>query len=63
MTYDKAQDYLGETVEVAENPETICFVGHVVDVRENDVDGILISVLDQEDDVWDIEVQYVSIYA
>ncbi len=62
MTFEKAQDFLGKTVEVEENSETICFVGHVTDVSENDVDGILISVLDQEDNTWDIEAKYVSIY-
>ncbi|CAA6807748.1 MAG: Unknown protein [uncultured Sulfurovum sp.] len=53
---------IGQTVEVKENPETISFVGHVTKVSENKIDGVLVSVLDQEDNVWDIESKYISIY-
>lgn len=48
------------SVEVTENPDTFPFIGHCIGVK-SDGDEILLSVRDQEDDVWDLEPQYVTI--
>ena len=56
------ENLIGQMVEVDENPEMIHFVGNVVQVSENDIDGVLISIIDSEDNCWDIEPKYVRLY-
>ncbi len=48
-------------VEVEENSETLSFMGRVDDVYENEVDGIVVSVVDQEDNCYDIDLEYISV--
>jgi len=61
--FEKAQDLLGETVEVVENEDTNSFVGTVQNVKkEIEKNEILISVLDQDGDVWDVNQEYVTSY-
>lgn len=51
---------LGEIVDVLKNPETFSFAGTVIDVLYSPNDGILVSVLDQDDNCFDIEPQFVE---
>jgi len=53
---------IGDFVEVEDNDETHSFVGYVEDISNNVFDGRLISVMDQEGNVWDIEAEYVKLY-
>lgn len=58
-TLSCAKALIGEVVNVLDNDETTAFSGLVIDASENDVDGILVSVNDQNDNTWDIEARYI----
>lgn len=58
-TLDDAKALIGERVDVLENDETSEFNGLVIDASCNDIDGILITVIDQDDQSWDIEPKYI----
>jgi len=60
MTTAERLSLITETVDVEDNPETNSFRGTVISTEENDVDGILITVMDQDSEAWDIEVKYVT---
>ncbi len=59
MTLSETNFLITEEVQVDENNETQAFCGTVISTEQNDVDGILITVMDQEDNAWDIEAKYV----
>ena len=59
MTLAETNFLITEKVHVEENSETQAFYGTVISTEQNDVDGILITVMDQEDNAWDIEAKYV----
>ncbi len=58
-TLEDAKALIGESVNVLDNNETHGFFGYVTEVNENDIDGILVSVIDSDEAVWDIELQYI----
>lgn len=58
-TLADAKALIGERVDVIENDETSEFNGLVIDASYNDIDGILITVLDQDDKAWDIEPKFI----
>lgn len=60
MTLDECKGLIGDIVDVNGCPECSDFRGTVSSCEENDIDGILISVLDQEDNMWDVEPKYVE---
>ncbi len=57
---EEAQEkYLGEFVEVEDNSDTCAFVGQCSEVKENEVDGILLTVCDQESNCFDVELKHI----
>lgn len=56
---EDAKELIGERVNVLENSETSEFNGLVIDASYTDIDGILITVLDQEDNAWDIHPRHI----
>ena len=57
---EEAQDkYVGEFVEVEDNNDTCAFVGQCSEVNENEVDGILLTVCDQESNCFDVELKHI----
>ena len=58
-TLSDAKALIGEVVEVLDNDETSAFSGLVIGASKNDIDGILVSVNDQDDNTWDIEARYI----
>ncbi|RLF26237.1 MAG: hypothetical protein DRN14_07180 [Thermoplasmata archaeon] len=61
MTLSEAEAFLGWKVDVEENSPTQDFSGTIISAKYNDTDGILITVLDQDDDAWDIEAKHVTL--
>lgn len=59
FTIEDAKALIGERVDVIDNDETQAFSGLVISVEQNDIDGILISVLDQDDNAWDLSPKYI----
>jgi len=57
----KYEDIVGEVVTVESNPETTSFDGYAVSMECNPVDGVLISVLDEYGEIWDVEVGYIKV--
>ena len=51
--------YVGEFVEVEDNSDTCAFVGQCSEVKENEVDGILLTVCDQESNCFDVELKHI----
>lgn len=58
-TMEDAKALIGFIVDVLDNDETQAFSGLTIGAEENNVDGILITVLDQDDNAWDISSQYI----
>lgn len=56
---EDAKELIGERVDVLKNDETSEFNGLVIDASYTDIDGILITVLDQEDNAWDIHPRHI----
>lgn len=59
FTISDAKALIGENVDVLDNDETQAFNGLVINAEENDVDGILITVLDQDDQAWDLSPRHI----
>lgn len=53
-------ELIGQSVNVEENPETHGFQGTITKISHSPIDGVLISVIDQDDAMWDIEPQYID---
>jgi len=60
MKLEEAEELMGKTVDVLDNPDTCNFSGLVVDVKEYIADGVIVSVQDQEENVFDISVKYIE---
>jgi hypothetical protein len=58
-TLADAKALIGCDVDVLDNDETSAFSGLVIGASENDIDGILVTVNDQDDNAWDIESKYI----
>lgn len=59
FTISDAKALIGENVDVLDNDETQAFNGLVIKAEENDIDGILITVLDQDDQAWDLSPRHI----
>lgn len=57
---ENATALIGEVVNVMDNPDTHSFSGAVEDVKHTETGEVLLVVKDQDDEVWDIEWQYVE---
>lgn len=60
MTLEEAEELMGKTVNVLDNPSACAFKGQVVEVKKYLAGGVIVSVLDENDNTFHVQVKHIE---